>query len=222
MRFPWRPGPPPFAYFTLASLVPGLFPHDMEPAFTSPDPSRLPRWTWRDHARGTPAEPLVREWLAAVFDVAPDAIALQRDALGRPRLAGALQGFDVSWSHSGEGLLIALGDGVDVGVDLERARPRPRALELADRFFHPSEHAWLRGLPEPDRNEAFLRLWCAKEAVLKAHGRGIAYGLDKFGLADLDGALSMVHPHAGLGGPWSVHEWAPRPGYRAALAWRGR
>jgi hypothetical protein len=32
----------------------------------------------------------------------------------------------------------------------------------------------------------------------------------------------MTHPHAGLGGPWSVHEWAPRPGYRAALAWRGR
>jgi 4'-phosphopantetheinyl transferase len=150
------------------------------------------------------------------------AIELHRDTLGRPRLAGALQGWDVSWSHSGEGLLIALGDKVDVGVDLERARPRPRALELAERFFHSTEHDWLRGLPEPDRNEAFLRLWCAKEAVLKAHGRGIAYGLDKFGLADLEGGLAMTHPHAGLGGPWSVHEWAPRPGYRAALAWRGR
>ncbi len=194
----------------------------MEPAFTSADPAPLPRWTWRDHARGTPAEPLVRDWLAAVLALPAAAIDLQRDALGRPRLAGALQDLDVSWSHSGDGLLIALGQGVDVGVDLERARPRPRALELAHRFFHATEHDWLRALPEPDRNEAFLRLWCAKEAVLKAHGRGIAYGLDKFGLADLEGGLAMTHPDAGLGGPWSVHEWAPRPGYRAALAWRGR
>jgi 4'-phosphopantetheinyl transferase len=193
----------------------------MVSSFTSPtDPS--PRWTWRDHRRGTPAEPLVRAWVAAELGVAEDTIRLTRDAHGRPRFAGALQGFDASWSHSGGGLLIALGEGVDVGVDLEQARPRPRALELADRFFHASEYAWLHGLPEPDRNEAFLRLWCAKEAVLKAHGRGIAFGLDKFGLADLGGMLGMAHAHAGLGGPWSVHEWAPRPGYRAALAWRSR
>jgi phosphopantetheinyl transferase len=49
---------------------------------------------------------------------------LRRDAHGRPRLDGALRAFDVSWSHSGEGLLIALGEGVDVGADLERARLR--------------------------------------------------------------------------------------------------
>jgi len=57
---------------------------------------------------------------------------------------------------------------------------------------------------------------------VKAHGRGIAFGLDKFGLADLDGMLGMAHEHAELGGPWSMHEFAPRPGYRAAIAWRRR
>jgi 4'-phosphopantetheinyl transferase len=181
-----------------------------------------PRWTWRDHARGTPAEPLVRAWLADELGLAPAAIPLRRDPHGRPRLAGALRDFDVSWSHSGEGLLIALGEGMDIGADLERARLRPRALELAERFFHAHEHAWLRALPEPERNEAFLRLWCAKEAVVKAHGRGIAFGLDKFGLADLDGVLGMAEPHVELGGPWALHEWAPQPGYRAALAWRRR
>ncbi|NUS61592.1 MAG: 4'-phosphopantetheinyl transferase superfamily protein [Lysobacter sp.] len=190
----------------------------MASSFTSPEP----RWHWRDHQRGDPAEPVVRAWLADELAVAPGSIEVRRDEYGRPRLVGALQGFDVSWSHSGDGLLMALGEGVDVGVDLERARPRPRALELAQRFFHASEHDWLRGLPEPDRSEAFLRLWCAKEAVVKAHGRGIAFGLDKFGLADVDGGLGIAHPHVLLGGPWRVHEWAPRPGYRAALAWRRR
>jgi len=194
------------------------------PFTPSPDATiaSAPRWTWRDHRHGTPAEPLVRAWLAEELGLPGDAVPLARDARGRPRLAGALAAFDVSWSHSGEGLLIALGKGVDVGVDLERAQPRPRALELAARFFHPDEHAWLRALPEPDRNEGFLRLWCAKEAVLKAHGRGIAFGLDKFGLGDIDGGLRMTQGHDALGGPWSVHEWGPRPGYRAALAWRRR
>jgi 4'-phosphopantetheinyl transferase len=195
----------------------------MSVPFTPAGPVLLPHWAWFDHQRGVAAEPLVRAWLATLLQVPPGSVVLHRDAHGRPRLDGPLAGFDVSWSHSGEGLLVAVGEGVDVGVDLERARPRPRALELAHRFFHAREHQWLRELPEPERYEAFLRLWCAKEAVLKAHGRGIAYGLDKFGLADTDGGmLGMAFPDEGLGGPWSVHEWAPRPGYRAALAWRGR
>ncbi|UHQ20377.1 4'-phosphopantetheinyl transferase superfamily protein [Lysobacter sp. KIS68-7] len=184
--------------------------------------SDSPRWRWCDHRRGEPAEPLVRAWLSSEWSLAPDAIPLGRDARGRPRLGGGLSSRDVSWSHSGEGLLMAWGEAVDLGVDLEQARPRPRALELAERFFHTAEHDWLRSLPEPDRNEAFLRLWCAKEAVVKAHGRGIAFGLDRFGLGDLDGGLGMVHADDALGGPWSVHEWAPQPGYRAAIAWRGR
>lgn len=176
--------------------------------------------TWRTHHRGTPAEPLVRDWLAGELGCARNAITVSRDAHGRPRLDAPQAGVDVSWSHSGEGLLIALGMGVEVGVDLERMRPRPRVLELAQRFFHPSEAAWLAALPGTARDVAFIRLWCAKEAVLKAHGRGIAFGLDKFELAEDLGVLAMSNAHATLGGPWSLHEWAPQPGYRAALAWR--
>lgn len=189
------------------------------PETVLPDlPGQL-RCAWRDHRRGEPAEPLVRAWLARELACDPAAIALSRDAHGRPHL-GAPSGVDVSWSHSGDGLLVALGHGVEVGVDLERMRPRPRALELAHRFFHASEARWLAMLPEDAREPAFIRLWCAKEAVLKAHGRGIAFGLDKFALAEDVGALAMASGHAALGGPWGLREWSPRPGYRAALAWR--
>lgn len=190
-------------------------PQDFDPAL----PAEL-RCTWREHHHGTPAEPLVRAWLATELGCAERALVLSRDAHGRPRLDGAHAGFDVSWSHSGDGLLIALGAGIDVGVDLERVRARPRALELAHRFFHAAEAAWLAALPAERRDIAFIRLWCAKEAVLKAHGRGIAFGLDKFELAEDLGALAMSSGHVALGGPWSVREWEPRPGYRAALAWR--
>jgi len=191
----------------------------MPDTHSPPLPGQL-RCTWRAHARGTPAEPLVRAWLGEVLGCAPDAIVLRRDAHGRPRLDGPARGGDVSWSHSGDGLLIAFGTGVDIGVDLERQRPRPRALELAQRFFHPAESAWLSALHEAERDAAFLRLWCAKEAVVKAHGRGIAFGLDKFALAEDAGTLAMASGHAALGGPWTLREWEPAPGYRAALAWR--
>ena len=178
--------------------------------------------TWRPHAHGTPAEPLVRAWIADLLGCAPAELRLRRDARGRPRLEGPPADADISWSHSGEGLLIAFGTGVDLGVDLERQRPRPRALELAQRFFHPAESAWLSAVSTPERDAAFLRLWCAKEAVVKAHGRGIAFGLHRFALAEDDGVLAMASGHAELGGPWSLREWEPRPGYRAALAWRPR
>src|SRR3546814_6405959 len=58
------------------------------------------------------------------------------------------------------------------GIDLERQRPRARALEIAERYFSADEAAALAALPAADRSVAFLELWTAKEAVLKALGRG--------------------------------------------------
>lgn len=223
---PQQPKPLPTAYFTLgspssANAVVTVDARNllMPPPFAPLLPDAL-RCTWREHHRGAPAEPLVRDWLATELGCAGSDIVLTRDAHGRPRLAGRHAAFDVSWSHSGDGLLVALGAGVEVGVDLERLRPRPRALELAQRFFHAAEARWLAGLPDGVRDIAFIRLWCAKEAVLKAHGRGIAFGLDKFELAEDLGALAMSSGPVALGGPWSLREWEPQPGYRAALAWR--
>jgi 4'-phosphopantetheinyl transferase len=194
---------------------------------TVPFPPPLPehlRYTWRPHRHGTLAEPLVRAWLATELGTGAAGLALERDPHGRPRLRGAQAGHDVSWSHSGEHLLIALGRGVELGVDLERLRPRPRALELAGRFFHPHEAAWLRDLAAAERELAFVRLWCAKEAVLKAHGRGLAFGLHRleFGPGAAGLRLRACDPALGAPGDWSLHESAPRPGYRAALAWRPR
>jgi 4'-phosphopantetheinyl transferase len=64
-------------------------------------------------------------------------------------------------------------------------------------------------------------LWCAKEAVLKAHGRGLAFGLHRLAFAERDGALALVRADSALGdaADWQLREFVPHPGYRAALAW---
>lgn len=190
----------------------------------SPQPILPPtlRWTWRDHVPGTAAEPTARAWLGPLLRLPPEQVPLQRDAHGRPRLQPPFGDCDAGWSHSGEGLVVAFGRGLVLGIDLEWTRPRPNALALARRFFAAPEADWLQGLADPVREAAFMRLWCAKEALLKAHGRGLAFGLDRLAFAERGGALVLVDCDPTLGAPadWRLHEWSPRPGYRAALAWR--
>jgi 4'-phosphopantetheinyl transferase len=182
----------------------------------------MPRWHWLPWQPGKPAEDAARRWLAPQLDCVPESIALVRDRHGRPRLQAPTDA-DIGWSHSGEGLLLAFGRGATIGIDLERERPRPRSLELARRFFVPSEAQWLEAqADEATRAAAFVRLWCAKEAVLKAHGRGLAFGLHRLAFAERDGVLQLVDSDPALGavGQWQLHEFVPHPGYRAALAWR--
>jgi 4'-phosphopantetheinyl transferase len=188
---------------------------------TAPD-ATAPHWHWQSWQPRQPAEPVAVDWVARQLGVAPAALGLERDAHGRPRLDPRLEA-DASWSHSGEGLLLALARGARVGVDLERIRPRPRALELAARYFTADETAWLRAQPAgAARDTAFLRLWCAKEAVLKAHGRGLAFGLHKLGFAEQHGGLVLVAADPALGpvDAWRLREIVPHPGYVAALAWQ--
>jgi len=180
------------------------------------------RCAWGPYRHGDPAEARVRPQLARWLNVAPDALDLDRDAHGRPRLGPVHAGFDASWSHSGDGLLVALGAGVRIGADLEWLRPRPRALVLAERFFTANETAGLAALPAAAREAAFVRLWCAKEAVLKAHGRGLAFGLHRleFAADGDDWRMTACDPELGDARDWSLHAFAPMPGYVARLAWR--
>ncbi len=191
------------------------------------DPTALPARFWVvPHAARTRGEPTVRPLLSQALDCDPTAVPLVRDAGGRPRLGAPFAHLDIGWSHSGEVLVLALalgtGEPVELGVDVERLRERPRLVEMAQRFFHPDETSWLIAQPAAATVECFSRLWCAKEAVLKAHGRGIAFGLHRLVFAPIDGALHMTacDPGLGVAEDWSLHEWAPQAGYRAALAWR--
>ena len=190
-----------------------------------PTPPTLPvRWSWMPRQGAVAAEVQAREWLAEQLRAPAQSLPLRRDAWRRPRIDAPFERHDVNWSHSGEGLLIALADGGGrVGVDLEWQRPRPRALELAKRYFTTTEHAWLATMADPrEREQAFLRLWCAKEAVLKAHGRGIAFGLDRINFVDGPAGLRLVECHPDLGDPadWVLQALRPAPGYLGALAWR--
>ena len=156
-----------------------------------------------------------RRWLEA-FSI--DANGLQRDARGRPRLpAGA---GDISWSHSAGRLLMAYTPQGVIGVDVEASARSSRALPIARRYFAPAEADALAALDDATRQQAFLRLWCAKEAVLKAAGCGIAFGLHRvaFDVAGATPRMTQCDPALGNPDDWTVHQLAPEPGFIAVLA----
>jgi len=98
-------------------------------------------------------------------------------------------------------------------------------LELANRFFAADEALALASLEESRQQMAFLRLWSCKEAVVKALGIGIGFGLARVQF-DIDPAgepieLSVIHASAGSVEDWHVVRLAPTDAHIGALAWRG-
>jgi len=174
------------------------------------------------HQAKTRGEIRVRPWLAKQLGFNEDTLPLSRDSHDRPQLGKKIAHWDCNWSHSGEHLLLALGKNVRLGVDLERQRPRRNLRETIERFFHPKEILWLNTLSDANCEAAFFRLWCAKEAVLKAHGQGLSFGLHKLCLFPRTGGLlQLVSCDEALGSPsqWHLQQWQPLEGYQAALAW---
>ncbi|HKR76117.1 MAG TPA: 4'-phosphopantetheinyl transferase superfamily protein [Rhodanobacter sp.] len=177
-------------------------------------------WCLR-RTKGAKREPLLA-LLAGYLGIAPAAVQLAVGEHGRPAL-DPVHGdrLDFNWSHSGEQALVALARGITPGIDLEQRRTRANALEIAQRFFTAGEASWLGTLNEAEQRTAFLELWTAREAVLKAQGRGLAFGLDR---------LAFRHEAAGLVLQWLDGEdpaaWQLRrldvgTEAFAALAWRG-
>jgi 4'-phosphopantetheinyl transferase len=154
-------------------------------------------------------------------DRAPE---IARSERGKP-YAPSLAGIDFNLSHARDHVLIAIARQQPLGVDLERIDRRIKIEDLARRYFSSAEADALETLPAELRRAAFLRLWTCKEAVLKALGAGLSFGLEKVSF-DLDAggmttALSDIAPEAGPREEWRIARLEPAPGFLGALAWRG-
>ncbi len=176
------------------------------------------RLAYRAEQRRAPLHAL----LAAYLGVEAQRLKLVNDAYGRPALDTAHgQALGFNWSHSGPHALVAVGRNITPGIDVEQQRARPRALEIARRFFSAEEAEALAALPPEQRSAAFLDLWTAKEAVLKALGRGLAFGLHRLSIARTPGGLALRRLEHNDVSAWQLHPLALDTALVAALAWRG-
>jgi 4'-phosphopantetheinyl transferase len=70
--------------------------------------------------------------------------------------------------------VIALARHAVVGADIERCRPIAEQLKIATQMFGDDAARAIATLPPAERDQAFLRLWTAGEAYVKALGVGLA------------------------------------------------
>ncbi|MFM5520158.1 4'-phosphopantetheinyl transferase family protein [Aeromonas jandaei] len=156
---------------------------------------------------------LLRQLLAQRLATSPSALQFSNGEHGKPQLQDGRWHFNLS--HSGSWLVLALCQQGPLGVDIELGKRRHSTLPLARRFYAQSEYEWLCALPENEKESAFYRLWSRKEAVLKAHGGGIAAGLEKVRFIPdeawrLDNQLDELH--------YQVQDWPFASGWLSLAA----
>ena len=176
----------------------------------------------QDRHRFIVARGILRTLVGQRLGLAPVAVSFSYLAHGKPTVAVDSM-LDFNLSHSGNRALFAFSRNGRVGVDLEALDGDVDVMALAQRYFHPSETAALRQLPQPLRRPAFFACWTRKEAVVKATGDGLLVApLDTFEVSvALDAPPRILASARLVAADWSLHTIDALPGYAGTIAvWR--
>ena len=137
----------------------------------------------RDKRDFAVAHALVRRVLSRYSTIAPRDWRFDASPNQKPQVAADQAGEPpllFSLSHTHGVVACAVSRGLDVGIDVESIDRIVDAMEVARRFFSPSEVAMLDACAEGERATRFVELWTLKEAYVKAIGRGLIVPLDQF------------------------------------------
>jgi 4'-phosphopantetheinyl transferase len=166
---------------------------------------------------------LLRILLARYLRTSPSAIYLTYTDEGKPQLGPPLckAGLHFSVSHSRGIAMYALTQGRAVGVDIEAVRPVPEAEQVAHVSFSPTEGDAFRALPPDEALTGFFNCWTAKEAIVKALGKGLSFPLDGFTVSlepSEPASLLSTDNDLRLAAGWSLRRVEPAPGRIATVA----
>jgi 4'-phosphopantetheinyl transferase len=125
---------------------------------------------------------LLRTTLSHYVDRDPRAWTFAPGPHGRPELIDAkgMPPLRFNISHTVGLVVVAVGLGGELGVDVEDVRRATRAPEFAAEFLAGPERDVLATASPADRSARFFELWTLKEAYLKARGLGLSLPLDTF------------------------------------------
>jgi 4'-phosphopantetheinyl transferase len=177
----------------------------------------------RDRMRFIQAHGVMRRILSSYCDADAATLTFARNHHGKPHLIARANGpnLQFSVSHSSNCCMLAVRLDHSIGIDVEKVRDLPRAMDIVRRYFTPAESKALSALRGAARRDAFFALWTHKEATVKglgislaAHLGRIEFHLDPIGglrLIAWDGDQSVAQG-------WSVVRLDPAPGYVAAVA----
>lgn len=142
---------------------------------TDEEKSRADRFRFRkDAVHWIACRANLRKILGQAIQRPPKEVPLILSENGKPLLAPPFDSLHFNLSHCSDLAIIALCAEGPVGIDLESITRAPDLLECATTFCHPWE---ISELPSETsaRASQLLRIWTAKEAVLKALGTGLSH-----------------------------------------------
>jgi 4'-phosphopantetheinyl transferase len=185
-----------------------LFPAESFLDVLSPEESARRFLRPRDRDRYVAAHGALRRIVSRYCGIAPAVLRFNRTPRGKPYLDPEMD-IRLNLSHSGGMALVAVARCMEVGVDIERIREIPEALEIARRVLPPEEADALEALPPERRAEVFFRYWTRFEARLKAAGRGLGDrpAVEGWPVTDLDPGADYAAAVAAERAPRRVLAW---------------
>jgi 4'-phosphopantetheinyl transferase len=122
---------------------------------------------------------LARTALSHMLPHPPASWRFSRNQYGKP-VVDPECGLSFSLSNSLGLVACLVGEGSEIGLDVEAHERDEQIAALAPEVFSPLELAQLDALHGPDRLDRALSLWTLKEAYIKARGMGLSLPLRQF------------------------------------------
>ncbi len=165
----------------------------------------------------------LRRVLSGLTGLSPMQVPLEVGPYGKLFVAN-FSSLHFNVSHSGHFCLLAFSQDGDIGCDIEQAGRIESIETLADVVLHPKEAQVILALQGAAAEDAFLRCWVRKEAVLKALGVGFTVDPKSVNVG-LSGSVIQLDQIAGVAPvltatPFNLHCTSPAEGYFAAVASR--
>lgn len=128
---------------------------------------------------------MVRTVLSRYATVAPADWVFSVNAYGRPEITNhhaEVLGLSFNLSHTRGLIALGVSRNRALGVDVEDVQARQVSIDIAERFFSPTEAAELASVPSDQRQDRFFEYWTFKESYIKARGMGLSIPLDRFSI----------------------------------------
>ncbi|MCK4503449.1 MAG: 4'-phosphopantetheinyl transferase superfamily protein [Desulfuromonadales bacterium] len=121
------------------------------------------------------ARSYLRFIIGKYLQLAPALVKFDYNQHGKPYLELQLNStLHFNLSHSGSYAVIAITDGVEVGVDIEKIETELDYWQLANSYFSVAEKDQLSKIISARQRLGFYQLWTQKEALMKMTGSGFS------------------------------------------------
>lgn len=147
------------------------------------------------------------------------------NALGKPSIhtSQCNRNLYFNLSHTRGMTVLAVAGIEPMGIDIENTRTEKSQnhLEIAKRFFTPLETEQIKQGTRQQQIEQFFDYWTLKEAYIKAVGKGLSLGLDRFQfLLNPGSPITIDFPPPAIDDAehWCFHQETLQDHFRIAIA----